>query len=623
MGTARENKLRMKAYKIAGHAYGLFANGQGTGSLGLSQGDFRKLGKDKESIVEGLANKYYDRLSKAYPEDKWNNQESIALDKMKIEDLANTLIDEKNPSNIKKKIEFSAYKDLIAPEEKGAKNWYQMDKEQIGKAMTERGFNPKNRNDVKQFFEKLSEHDINYNRGKIVDETLQGKSTESIFPDKLPNIPLLQKLAFAAYPAMTEEATRQSLTGDFDDSRMNRATVADVLANSAIGVLPSAKVFSGAVAQGAVAAGAEGARQLIKPTEGRISDVLLSGMSAGTVPMIGQRIGWTVSRGSSTAARRFGKEFSRGLRGADDPLMQERNALKQALIDARKQSVSTAENPYTTGNTWYANEASPQALATARKWSDAEAKLNALGFNTESKTNALSDNLASAEANLKAAKQAEREAILAKPKSRKKEVQLDYQENVRMHDQLREEAQAAYEDALKEMDAYENAATITKYGDELSVEDVIGQNPATVNAGPVVAYRAPKENGIEAALNAYDRPMVFSGGVSRAPGMDESTLASFTNMENKYKTAFPEAYQQALWYGDKKTSNTKALKFTRGAGRVIGGVGGRIEPITGSLASLLTGGDVDQKATRFKNSKWFKNLPKEKKNAIENALKGE
>lgn len=562
-------------------------------------------GMPREEAIKELAKKYIGRLREVIPEQGYTEELAKQVAKLDVGAVEKYMFEfGEEPFGASRKSDFAQVMD----------KWYSWSPKEMEAQMYHFGYNPAKAGDKQKFLAELSEYQKNTDRAKIVQEEIGDAG-------------LGTRLALAAYPSMTEEATRQSLTGDFDDSRMNRATVADVLANGTIAIAPSARALSGAFAQGAVAAGAETARQLIKPTESNVrdavGDVLLAATTAGTVPGVGTYIGGTISKGASTGARRFGKEFARGLRGADDPLMQERNALKQALIDARKQSVSTADKPYTTGNTWYASEASPQDLANARKWSDAEAKLNALGFNTESKYNALADNLKATEANLKAAKQAEREAILAKPKSRKKEAQLDYQENVRMHDQLREEAQTAYENALKDIEAYDNSVTITKYGDELPVEDVIGQNPATVNAGPVVAYRAPKDNGIEAALNAYDRPMVFGGGLSRAPGMDESTLASFTNMENRYKAAFPEAYQQALWYGEKNTPNTRALKLTRGAGRVIGGVGGRIEPVTGSLATLLTGGDVGQKVTRFKESKWFKNLPKEKKNAIEKALKGE
>lgn len=631
MGTARENKLRMKAYKIAGHAYGLFANGQGTGSLGLSQGDFRKLGKDKESIVEGLANKYYDKLSKAYPEDKWNNQESIALDKMKIEDLANTLIDEKNPANIKKKIDFSSYKDLIAPEEKGAKNWYQMDKEQIGKAMTDRGFNPKNRNDVKQFFEKLSEHDINYNRGKIVDETLQGKSTASLLPDeilgvKVPNSPaFVQKLAFAAYPAMTKEATRQSLTGDFDDGKMNRAIVADALAGGAMAAAPSFKVLSGPLGAGLSAAGAETARQLIQPTEGSFSDVILAGTTAGTVPAGGQYLQGLLSRGASTGARQYSRAFARGLRGADDPLMQERNALKQLLIDARKQSEKAENVASTTNGNPVGVTATIPELNEAAKWSEAEAKLNALGYNSFEQENMLGLAVKDAEANLKAATEAERKAIAAKPKGRKKADIIDHEKDVELKDQIRQEAQNKYDEAVSKQKAFEDNQVFNERmvnEADQNVEDIIGMDPSRFRGGPVVNSYEVTNNGVENALKIYDQAPVFYGINEEIPQVTATSVNAYRPMLDKYKSAFPQMYEYVS-LADGKGAKKNALKAALLAGRVVGGVGGRMEPNTGSTATLITGGDIGQKVTKFRESDWYKKLPKEKKNAIENALKGE
>jgi phage tail tape-measure protein len=58
-------------------------------------------------------------------------------------------------------------------------------------------------------------------------------------------------------------------------------------------------------------------------------------------------------------------------------------------------------------------------------------------------------------------------------------------------------------------------------------------------------------------------------------------------------------------------------------GRILGGAAGRIEPTTGSLSTALTGGSIGDKVTKFQETDWFNNLPKEKKNAIEKALKGE
>lgn len=607
-----------KARKAAEQAYGIIP--QVNASLA------RKLPKDREEAIEYLTEQIWPVVQKEYPKDKFDENMAAELASSKDDDWFKMwyLGDSKYSPRVQAKQEtFNKFQDLVVDGK-----WYNMPNRELDLKMSELGYDPNNQESRKQFLDVLSQHDINYNRGKIVDETMQGKSTESIFPDKLPDSPaLVQKLALSAYPAMTKEASRQALTGDFDDGKMIRASIADVLAGGTMAVAPSFNVLSSPLKSGIAASVAETARQVIQPTEqpieDSVADVVLAGTTAGTVPAGGQYIQGMLSKGASTGARRYGRAFARGLRGADDPLMQERNALKQLLIDARKQSVSTADKPYTTGSTWYSSEASPQELANARKWSDAETKLNALGFNTERKYNALSDNIKAADKNLKAAMKAEREAILAKPKSRNKEVQLDYQENVRMYEQIREDAQTAYENALKDMDAYDNSVTVTKYGDELAVEDVIGQNPMTVNAGPVVAYRTPKKNGIEAALKAYDRPMVFGGGVSRAPGMDEANLSSFTSMENRYKTEFPEAYQQSLLYGYKNTKNNRALKSALLAGRVAGGVFGRMEPNVGSIATLLTGGNVGQKVTRFRETDWYKNLPKEKKNAIEKALKGE
>lgn len=555
---------------------------------------------DREDAIRKLAKTYVGKLREAIPEQGYNDNIARQVAKLDVGAVEKYMFEfGPEPFKATRDIDFGKVMD----------KWYGWGPKETEAQMYHFGYNPAVEGDRQKFLKELGDYQMANDRAKIVQETIGDAG-------------LGTKLAFAAYPAMTKEATRQSLTGDFDDSKMNRATVADILANGTMAVAPSFKVLSTPVAAGAVAGGAEAARQVIQPTEGSFSDVALAATTAGTVPGIGQYIQGTVSRGASTGARQVAREFSRGLRGADDPLMQERNALKKLLIDARKKSVDASNKPTATGLDFYPSEATIPELAEARKWGDAEAKLNALGFNTEREYNAVAASLRQAENDLQAAKAAEREAILAKPKSRKKVDKVDYEKNIELKEQIRAEAQKNYEDAVTAMDELDNRSTITAYGDEGWAEDVIGMNPADIHAGPVTVYRAPAKGGVEAALKAYDRPMVFGGGVQRSPALGRESLQSFTNMENKYKAAFPEMYQQQLFYG-KKNANTKLLKNARLAGRVISGVGTRVEPTTGSLATVLTGGNIGDKVRKFKESEWYQNLPKEKKNIIEKVLKGE
>ncbi len=639
MGTARENKLRMKAYKIAGHAYGLFAKGQGTGSLGLSQGDFRKLGKDKESIVEGLANKYYERLLKAYPEDKWNDQESMTLDRMKIEDVANTLIDEKNPANLKKKLEFSAYKDLIAPTEEGAKDWYQMDQEQIGKAMKERGFNPKNRNDVKQFFDKLSEHDINYNRGKIVEEDYEKAAP-------------FEKLAMLAFPSFTDEAVKQSLTGDYDDGKMYRALGTDAVIGTAMGLVPGGLGLSKGVTTGGKAgwwalknpgttrmlnpiytgladAGLETVRQGVDVAEGREfngGDIATAGITAATVPSAVAGLRMYAKKGKTTLSTPFVKGLMQGAKGVENPLNVERNELKELLMNVRAASNKGAKTDITSGKLRKVR-GGMKAIDDALLRDEAKQKLMALGLRSADDEAKLANAVDAAQVKLDNAKQALDQVIDSKgiiPEKLRDDM-------IKQHGRMTDKAQANLEAALAAQENYKKA-NASFFGNDRTaypyVEDILGGNPERGKhaldgitfgipgeQGEIITRRIRKPNPekqIESVLTKYYDKPVKPNILTPTGQMDVSTANQYAGARKLLKETFPEKAAAEGIASDK--SRTKSLGY--GIGAILGNYGTRIEP-------NIKFRNRKEKMESFKSSDWFKSLPKEKKNAIEKALKGE
>lgn len=631
MGTARENKLRMKAYKIAGHAYGLFAKGQGTGSLGLSQGDFRKLGKDKESIVEGLANKYYERLLKAYPEDSWNDQESMTLDRMKIEDVANTLIDEKNPANLKKKMEFSAYKDLIAPEGEGAKNWYQMDQEQIGKAMTDRGFNPKNRNDVKKFFEKLTEHDVNYNRGKIVEEEYENANP-------------FQKFAMLVYPSLTDEAVKQSLTGEFDNGKLYRAFGTDAAIGTAMGLVPgglgvSKGVTTGGKAgwwalnnpgtsrllnpiyTGAADAGLEAVRQGIDVAEGREfngGDIATAGITAATVPSAVAGLRMYAKKGKTVLSAPFVQGLMQGAKGAENPLNVERNELKNLLLTVRKASDKGTNTDISSG-TLRKVRGGMKGIDDALLRGEAKQKLMALGLRSSDDEAKIAGAVTEAQERLNRAKQSLNQTIDSKGKI----PENLRQDMIKYHGRMADKAQDELEAALAAEKKF-NEANASFFGNDRTtypyVEDVLGGNPEQgtfkgelfKGFGGKKTRRTNPEKQVESVLTKYyDKPV--KPNIYTATGqMDVSTAEQYAGARKLLKDTFPEKAKAEGIATDK--SKVKALGY--GLGAILGNYGTRIEP-------NVKFRNRKEKVEAFKQSEWYQSLPKEKKNAIEKALKGE
>jgi len=561
-------------------------------------------GMDRDEAITKLAKEAVPKLRQLVKENEFGDETVRKLDELDVGAVRKYLYEfGEEPFGATRKGDFD--KEVVD-------KWYNWTPKETEAQMYKFGYDPNRPGDKQKFLEEVREYQTAHDRAKAVKETIE-------------DAPWYDRLAFSAYPAMTKEATRQSLTGDFDDSKMNRATVADVLAGGTMAVAPSFKVLSGPIGAGLSAAGAETARQIIQPTEASFSDVILAGTTAGTVPAGGQYLQGLLSRGASTGSRQYSRAFARGMRGADDPLMQERNALKQLLIDARKLSEKAENVASTTNGNPVGVKATIPELNEAAKWSEAEAKLNALGYNSFEQENMLGLAVKDAEANLKEAMKAERKAIDAKPKGRKKADIIDHEKDVELKDQIRQEAQNKYDEAVSKKKAFEDNQVFNERmvnEADQNVEDIIGMDPSRFRGGPVVNSYAVTNNGVENALKIYDQAPVFYGINENIPQVTATSVNAYRPMLDKYKAAFPQMYEYVS-LTDGKGANKNALKAALLAGRLVGGVGGRMEPNIGSTATLMTGGDIGQKVTRFRESDWYKKLPKEKKNAIEKVLKGE
>jgi len=626
MGTIRENKLKHKANQIARYAYGLFASGKGTGSLGISQGEFRTLGKTREEVFKGLTDKYYKRLLEAYPEESWNDEESKTLDKMELKDVANSLIDTKNPADLKKKMEFSAYKELIAPEKEGAKDWYQMDPEQIGKAMKERGFNPKNRNDVQKFYDKLREHATDYDRARIVKEETEGK-------DILPNYPSFirkpvifgNKLTMLAFPSATDEAIKQSLTGEYDDGKMYRAVGTDAVIGTAMGLIPGGVgMATNPLKMGAADAGLEAIRQGANALDDRDfegTSIMSSGIAAATLPGLARGFQTFTKKGGGMYAKPIARGIAKGARGVDDPVREERNALKQLLLDAREQS--KASRRMTDKQRNMPNEFTDEEIEQAKTWGNAADRLRALGYHDMTKQYSVSKALQAAEEEYYGLKEVMQSM---KPGTE------GYDDVVQSFLKARDNVNAISKDydlVLNESDldaallgskgrtANQAGFVKSKYhtGKERPwIESVIGGNPSYFGESEYrEVMKTPNKNAIEQVLGIYDKPFKNPGkGKVPTPSVIEENEASKA-LRDKLFPAKAEATGQS----SKKTS----YKVGLGIGHVANALGLRVEP--NIQVNPLKPTEYDEKLKRWKNSEWFKGLPKEKKNAIEKVLKGE
>lgn len=654
MGTIRENKLKHKANQIARYAYGLFASGKGTGSLGISQGEFRTLGKTREEVFKGLTDKYYKRLLEAYPEESWNDEESKTLDKMELKDVANSLIDTKNPADLKKKMEFSAYKELIAPEKEGAKDWYQMDPEQIGKAMKERGFNPKNRNDVQKFYDKLREHATDYDRARIVKEETEDAA-------------LLEKAAFLAYPSLYEESVKQALTGEYDDAKATRAGLTDFAIGTAMGLVPGGlKPVRGITSAGEASllgiknpgttrlldpvfsgltdAGIEGVRQVVDAAEGRDfnwGDIGSAGVAAAVVPAAVQGVRTVAKKGNSMYSRPFVKGLLEGSKGAENQLNVERNELKQMLMDARDASKGSSRR---TKSGMLSAARSMEDIDKALARDEAKKRLMALGLKSQEDELAAAKKVSDARAAVDAAETSQGQVIdsqgVIPEKARQR--MIDYWGKIADNANNELEKAVAEEASLHNRDFFGIPADKYPY-----VEQVLGisekaprktrvrQNDGSALGSITVpprprpdvspfgemaedaivskANKAPRKVSIEKILqDYYDKP-VKPKIYTPTGHMDKNTLSVYAGQKKALTDFFPEKMKAEGVIKNKDKSYTAG----KGLGTILGWYGRRFEP---SMGAARKG---DERLKQFQESDWFKSLPKEKKNMIEKVLKGE
>lgn len=365
----REDALYKAAARAANAYYRTFLQNASYADLENEQG--KK--KSKDDILAELAEKFYDKLMMSNPEDAWTWKSEKAYELAKPEDLAKALTFDENPID-QKKVEFSAFSSLVAPEK--GKNWYGLNSEQMKYKMKELGFDPSDKRDVEDFYKRLQEHQQNYDRGQIVKETMfsPGGITAAILA-----------------PSATEEAARQSLSGDFDESRMNRAVVADAAADLVMGVGPATRILGGTpIRTGVTAAMAEGGRQAFDASQGRDYDIgaaIGAGIAAGTVPTIARGIGWKIAQGGSAEARPIARGFARGLRNID-PVEQEKAMLKQELVNTRynvEQAIAAAKK----GSRAYRKSGprnvdySESEMSVLDSYNEAAKKLRSLGFESE------------------------------------------------------------------------------------------------------------------------------------------------------------------------------------------------------------------------------------------------
>lgn len=571
-------------------------------SKGKYPGEYNLYKNDtREDAIVKLAKQYVGKLRQAIPEEGYDKEMAkrvAALDLGSVEKYMFEFGEEPFAASRKADME----REVVD-------QWYNWDPKKTEYYMYQFGYDPAREGDRQKFLAEVGEYQKAHDRGKIAQETMD-------------NAGVVTKLGFLANPSAYNESMRQTLTGDFDDERMNRAVLTDISIGGAMAVAPMFRTVAGSpLAVGALDASLEGLRQGVNYKEGREVDPMApvtAGTMASFVPGMAKGAQTFAKKGASLEAKPLARGIARGARGVADPVEEEKNALKKLLIDAKKQSdYARAGMDPSKGKFVGAG-----AVETGDTWQNAAAKLKAFGYTDK-------ELLAETTAAKDAAK-AKYMAIQNKLNALDGDLKRGWGEKAYLREKYGKELQLAEKEFNDAMDAYMAASMPAKTATKKMgyVQDVIGRDPARVKrtspkdvsevrgtGNPLVDMLSRVRNAmaqnkeLEGVLSAtYDMPQDFSG---------IATQEGRKLVLDEMKKQFPAKMEQEIGLDNGR----KLYKGGLHLGRLLSAVGTSMEPNTKISPWAID--QYDEKLKRFKNSEWFKSLPKEKKNAIEKALKGE
>jgi len=572
-------------------------------SKGKYPGEYNLYKNDtREDAIVKLAKQYVGKLRQAIPEETYTKDMAkrvAALDLGSVEKYMFEFGEEPFGATRKKKFD-----DVMG-------EWYNWGPKETEAHMYDFGYDPAKKGDREAFVNELAAYQTAYDRAGIAKETVD-------------NAGVLTKLGFLAYPSLYNESMKQTLTGNFDDDKVNRAALTDVGVGGMMALNPFLKVLDNPIAIGLADAGLESFRQGMNYAEGREVDPMApvtSGTMAATVPTLARGAQGFASQIGSMEARPLSRGFARGARGALDPVEEERNALKQMLINAKKQSdaARTGVDPNFGRKKNMFVGASDVKGGDA--WQNASDKLKVFGY----KDNELVGETRLALDNAK--------ARLAELETRKKNILRDKNMEWGEREVARMDIEKEIAKAQKEFDeAFEAHMAVsmppkTATKDMGSVQKVIGRDPSKVKrtspakaepTNPIamtlkrIKEAKAQDNELEAVLKStYDQPQNYG----MIPQYADRKAALQTMMAQ-----FPAKTQMEIGKGGGATTKA-AYNLGLLGGRTANTIGTSFEPNMKINPWAID--QYDEKLKRFKESEWFNSLPQEKKNLIEKVLKGE
>lgn len=629
-----DQKIHDRARKIVRNEFdNHFIAGYGPGFLQM------------ESNADATVEKNTDKLAK-WLEESLKGKKPEVLENAKDDDIRRAYIEGGDPTASGKKLEFSAFKDIIDPPE-GERSWYDMDTEQLRYAMKDRGYKPE---EMPEFLKTLSEHQQNYDIGKAVDEDLSGVGGA---------------LKTIAFPVSAREAVRQAYDKGSAPSNgwLRGAGFLDATALGGMLLAPGLKAFSGAdelaniVKLGATDFGLEGTRQFYDllsnggPTEENLKAPVYAGVAAATVPALSAFLGSYIAKGGSEAVKPFAEGFRRGTRGGMDPVTVEAENIKQQLIRAKEASKKgyetatdyvknrVAHRKWDPTNNGYTDSwAGFDKVDAGAEWAKGQKILMDLGY--PSRESMLIEKSMKTQNN--SVKAADKEAF----KKNLSTMEADPTNKPHgIEEQLDEDPRGQYLDPSYVMANAHRFKLPNKIdvgssqglkgrqpGEPIYVEDIIGWRPGTQYGWRPPEYQLDWYNGITGYVPEYMAPTVevdkvIEGmrhplaGVAKRYGMvDDFSAEQAEKIIDRYAGSAPEAAKVARMSGENASRYNAGLK----TGRVISGIGARLEPAGISIKDLLTNpfGYVKSKRQYAEEKNREKIKDEQLKKAIEEALKG-
>lgn len=607
MAETREEILKRNAQRFAEYYYDNVASKQGTP---LTPMEKAAMTRGRDAYVDLMMDAAFAKMSAdpSYNEENWSDDVAARLDKQKpMEGALYAFGGGKSSEQVHDETQFEAFRPLI---EDGA--WYKMSPKDLATWMNSEqlGYDGDSEKSRNQFWKDLQKYDMQYNRGRIVAEELASP---------------YGKYAMIVNPTLGQEAVKQSLTGEFDDSKAKAAAGIDVGASIALG---SAAKFKSALAAAMLAGGVESGRQFANLATGNETNwgsPMMAGLAAGTVPAGAKYLKGILTQAGADA-KPFARGFTRGIQGFDDPLEAEREALKNTLLKARGASVDAEKNAATfaygnpVGGTF--NIAQAEAGGDYQRGMNA---LKALGFESRKEMDLMNKevseattNRVRAEQNLVHAQDYHDKLIDARgmmPKRQREYAMEQAARDVDIANKSLEQATKEY-DAVMAKAAEYNEGAFASYAEKRPfAERVLGPAPENVLTGPVqVNYSRPMPIE-EAIAKYYDEPAEFAS-LSRTGVPDANVFLTTAPARNALRSAFPEKYSKELAQQSSKKLYNLGLVLGRGASDIAAPLETAFQ-----VTPQEVGSGFSAKVNAFKDSDWYKNLDEQKKAAIEKAFK--